>query len=124
MELQIEGGSADITGRGIEITPWFSSRPIVIGWSNVMFVSPVPSVKRAGEGWVTFKGEPLTPETLRAGQRFWLLQIALHDRHRVLQDQSFFRKIWLRVSMFLKPLYTAGRTPPTVFSRFISGGAG
>jgi|SRR5215204_3593385 len=110
MTMKIRGGSAGFTEQGVELTRKLSSPPLVIPWSNVMFICPIPSVKKQETGWVTFAGDPVTEATLRGGQRFYALQVALQDRN-VFRSASMFTKSWLRNSLELAPLFTANGKP-------------
>jgi hypothetical protein len=110
MTMKIRGGLAGFTEQGVEVTRKPSSPPLVIPWSNVMFICPVPSVKKQGAGWVTLTGDPVTEATLRDGQRFYALQVALQDR-KALKSASLFTKTWLRNSLGLAPLFTANGKP-------------
>ncbi len=46
--LHIRGGRATFDPAGIELAPWFTRHRLQIPWANVMFVSPVPAVRRNG----------------------------------------------------------------------------
>jgi hypothetical protein len=110
--MKIRGGSAGFTEQGIEVTPRRPARPLVIPWSNVMFICPTPYPKKQEAGWATSTGEePITEATLRDGQRFYSFWVALHDRNAVLTPASFFTKSWLKNSSSLKPLFNADDKP-------------
>lgn len=103
--LRIEGGTLGVSPQGLALRPWFTRRSVQIPWSNVMFVSPVPSVRRRGNDWATFRGESLSPDELQGGLRFYAFEVALNDRGAVLSNVSLLMRMWLRASVWLKPLY-------------------
>jgi hypothetical protein len=111
VSLRIAGGSVTFDSSGLELAPWFSRRRVRIPWRNVMFVSPVPAVKRKGREWHTFQGEVISPATLRRDLNFYCFSIALNDRHAVLTGTSLFTKMWLLLTVWLKPLYMADDKP-------------
>jgi hypothetical protein len=112
MTMKIHRGLANFTEQGIEIKPRFPARPLVIPWSNVMFICPTPYVKKQEAGWVKLNGEePITEATLRDGQRFYSFWVALHDRDAVLRPASFFTRSWLKSSSSLNALLNADDKP-------------
>ena len=88
--LHIEGGRATFGAAGIELTPWFTRHRLQISWANVMFVSPVPAVRRSGDEWHTYRGELITPAKLRSTLRFYCFEVALNARADLLGSANFF----------------------------------
>ena len=89
--LHIEGGRAAFGAAGIELTPWFTRHRLQIPWANVMFVSPVPAVRRSGGEWLTYRGEHITPTKLRSTLRFYSFEVALNAKADLLQIFSHKR---------------------------------
>ena len=109
--LRIEGGSAEFGESGISLVPWFTRRAVHIPWANVTFVSPVPGVRYNGGDWRTFRGEPLSKETIGRSIEFYAFEVALNERQALLVGKNFFVKMWLRTSIWFKPLFTADDKP-------------
>jgi hypothetical protein len=109
--LHIKGGLAAFGTIGIDLTPWFAHQPVHIPWANVMFVSPVPSVRRNGSEWHTFRGDNITPDALRSALMFYCFEVALNARADLLELASFFTRSWLLTTVWLKPLYVADDQP-------------
>ena len=124
--LHIEGGCATFGADGIELTPWFTRHRLRIPWANVMFVSPSPAVRRDGGEWFvspvppvrrhgldTFpsRGEHITPAALRNTLRFYCFEVALNARADLLASAGFFTRMWLLLTVWLKPLYVAEDEP-------------
>jgi hypothetical protein len=76
-----------------------------------MFVSPVPAVERKGREWHTYRGEEISPAKLRRDLNFYCFKIALNDRHAVLTGTGLFTRMWLLLTLWLKPLYMANDKP-------------
>lgn len=111
VSLRIDGGSITLDATGIELTPWFTRRPVQIPWRNVMFVSPIPSVKRNGSEWHTFRGERIAPAELQSALKFYSFEVALNDRDAVLAGTNLVTRMWLRLTVWLKPLYVTDDKP-------------
>lgn len=111
VNLRIEGGRLELGPDGLALSPWFTRHAVRIPWSNVMFVSPVPAVKRTDTGWRTFRDEEMTASTLGKAVKFYSFEIALNDRHEVLASATFLLRVWLASHILLKPLFTAEDTP-------------
>jgi hypothetical protein len=109
--LHIEGGRATFGAAGIELTPWFTRHRLQIPWANVMFVSPVPAVRRNGGEWHTYRREHITPTKLRSTLRFYCFEVALYARADLLAPANFFTRMWLLLTVWLKPLYVADDKP-------------
>lgn len=109
--LRIKGGSAELGDVGISLKPRFARRSVLIPWENVMFVSPVPSVRYNDQGWSTYRGEHLAPETLQRSVEFYSLEVALNDRHAPLAGTGALTRMWLRAGVWLKPLYVDDDAP-------------
>jgi len=115
VSLRIEGGIAKLSATGLELVPWFARRGVVIKWENVMCVSPIPFTTRVGGHWETFRGEPVTPTNLGKQLKFYAFQVGLNDRSNVLASASLFERMWLLVSVWLKPLYVEEDKPHSVY---------
>jgi hypothetical protein len=111
VKLPIEQGSLTLDDAGLRIDLRFSRKPVIVPWSNVEFVHSVPAVKRVGSGWKTYRGEDITPESLRLGLRFYVLELALKDRHAVLEGSHLLRRMKIRASLLLKPLWDRDDRP-------------
>jgi hypothetical protein len=109
--LGIEGGVVDLGPSGISWVPWFTRRAVHIPRRNVMFVSPTPGVRHEASEWRTFLGEPLSQDTVGKQVAFYSLEVALHNRHNLLEGRGFFVTRWLQAGMWVKPLFTAQDTP-------------
>src|SRR5262245_46975796 len=109
--LPLESGSAVFDREGIHLRPWFLRRSLLLPWSNVEFVHVIPGIRPAQDGWKTYDGQPLTADTLRAGQRFYVIQPAVRDRHALLQGYGPIARGFLKVHLLLKPLWTADDKP-------------
>ena len=110
-KLRIEGGQLELGRDGLVLEPWFTKRTINIPWTNVMCVSPVPSVKHSSQGWKTFRGETIDPVALRSRLRFYCFEIALHCRDQPLSGVNMLMRMWLRATVWLKPLYVEEDVP-------------
>ncbi|MEO8019117.1 MAG: hypothetical protein ABI769_15000 [Pseudomonadota bacterium] len=104
VELQIRGSRAELGPDGIRLKPRYLRKSVLIPWNNVMYVSPVPTVRRDGKDWISFRGETMTPEVLGRSVQFYLVRVAVHDRHVVLSSCGFFARAVFRASFLLKPL--------------------
>jgi hypothetical protein len=113
--LHIRGGRATFGDAGIELAPRLTHQRVQIPWANIMFVSPVPAVSRFGFGpdntWRTFEGVRITPTSLRKTLKFYCIQVALHDRARLLESATTFTRMCLGPMVFPKPLYQQDDTP-------------
>lgn len=109
--LPIEGGRASFDSEGVRVKPWFSATSLLIPWSNILFVSPIPSIRRTEFGWVTYDGIAITGENMRKRIRFHELALVLKDRRAVFAQAHFLTKAWLRVNIMLKPLFDADDKP-------------
>jgi hypothetical protein len=109
--LHIKGGLATFGVAGIELKPWFTRSRVLIPWANVMFVSPIPAVRRNGSEWHTWQGENITPDVLRSSLRFFCLQVALNARADLWASAGFLTFVWLVTSVWIKPLYGADDKP-------------
>jgi len=105
--LPIEGGKAGFDSEGVRFEPWFSKRFIFVPWSDILFVSPIPGIKRTESGWVTYDGIAITAENMPEKVRFYELSIILRNRHVVLARASFLVKVWVRMNIMLKALFEA-----------------
>ena len=109
--LHVKGGLATFGATGIDLTPWFTHRRVHIPWANVMFVSPVPAVRRNGSEWHTWRDDNITPDALRKTLRFYCFEVALNTRADLLASASIFTRSWLLTTVWLKPLYVADNQP-------------
>lgn len=109
--LRIAGGHVALGQNGVILAPWFTRRTVRIPWSNVLFVSPVPFVRHADTGWQTFRGERIDAHTLRTRLRFFSMDIALRHRDHLLAGVTLGMRLWLRATVWLKPLYLDDDVP-------------
>lgn len=106
--LPIRGGKLRIDEAGFHLEPWFTFKAVSIPWPDICFVCTTPSVKRKGAKWYTYKGEPITVDTLNGGLAFYTIMPALNDRHAVMLGRSRFVQFWLENSAGLRGLLDAG----------------
>ena len=115
VSLRIKGGMAKVSAAGLELVPWFSRKSVLVGWDNVMCVSPIPFTSKVDGEWKTFQRDPVTAETLRKQIRFYAIQVGLHNRQKALAAGSLPQRIWLMLSVWLKPLYAEEDKPHPAF---------
>jgi hypothetical protein len=84
---------------------------IFLPWSQVLFVSTVPGVRRHPSGWNTFREEPITEAALAENLRFWAFQRVIQNRETLRKSSSFLTWSWLILSLPLRPLWTAEGRP-------------
>jgi hypothetical protein len=111
VSLRIHGGLVKVSSVGLELIPWFRRHGVVVEWDNVMCVSPIPFSTKVDGEWKTFRDEPLTSATLQGQVKFYAFQVAVNDRQRVFVGTSFFMRLWLLLSVWLKPLYVEEDKP-------------
>ena len=112
IELQIEGGRVTVCKEGVILRRRFFKHGVLLDWKNVMFVSPIPAVSRKGNRWETFRGEIVTTLSLQnKNLRFYAFEIAIHDRRQLIRASGFLTRIWLALTLALKPLWTANDLP-------------
>jgi hypothetical protein len=102
--LPIKGGRLRINGVGFHLEPWLAARAVTVPWSNISFVCITPAVTRGGTEWQTFRGEPVTAETLRGGLPFYSFAPALKDRHLVASGHSRLARFWLKRAAWVRAL--------------------
>jgi hypothetical protein len=105
--LRFVGEVAVVSEAGLSLRPWYRSKPVLVPWSNVEFVCPVPFLVCEAGKWKTYSGKSLTPEALAQGLRIYGIHIVLRERQQLWRSFGLAGRAWLLVALGYKALMGA-----------------
>ena len=105
--LRFVGGQALAGEAGLSLHPWYRSKPVLVPWSNVEFVCPVPFLASEAGEWKTHSGVSVTPNTLAQGLRIYGIHIDLRERQQLWLSFGPVGKLWLLLALGYQALMNA-----------------